>query len=337
MPIRIFSDFWPASARRARYRRGTAVVANRLRFGQHISSQEAAPIKTCSSRSKWSAPAAGAARLAPPRPRTRRSSRASRWLTRSRSSARRHLVSSGWAPQAGTDCGRLRYRSSRRCQRPTKGSRRRSRGQAACWFSRSSPRASLVRCPGLPRPAALHTLLSSFALAATHATHHVLEGAPISIALLVTVYIESAVALFCLWGLMCGDPGVVQRTQESCFPLPEYVIHQYKKHRVEPGQPIGDGRNLQDDERGTYCVRCMVWRNPVAGKPDCCTRWLVEHGGCAPCCDFPPKKGHHCRTCQRCVLDFDHHCGVFGRCIAGRGFAGNMGYFKVIITTGTVK
>ena len=40
---------------------------------------------------------------------------------------------------------------------------------------------------------------------------------------------------------------------------------------------------------------------------------------------------HHCSICQRCVVDFDHHCGVFGRCIAGKGWRGNMGYFKGIL------
>ena len=126
---------------------------------------------------------------------------------------------------------------------------------------------------------------------------------PLTPLLLGGIWVAASIALLCLCGLMFGDPGVIKRCQERCVPLPDGPVREH----ISLGQPIpSELRNVDDPERGTFCVRCLVWR-------------------------APSERAHHCSTCNRCVKAFDHHCGVFGRCIAGDGFRGNMGFFKVII------
>lgn len=122
---------------------------------------------------------------------------------------------------------------------------------------------------------------------------------------MLAIYTEAAVAIFCLLGLMWGDPGTIKRSPETCFPQPELVAE-----RLRNGQSLDGVGNVQADGR-TFCIRCLVWRPDVGDT-------------------------HHCNTCQRCVADFDHHCGVFGRCIAGEGVGGNMGYFKTLIAMGLI-
>ena len=127
-------------------------------------------------------------------------------------------------------------------------------------------------------------------------------GNPLPPLFLSAIWAEALVAFLCLAGLMFGDPGVVERSELRCLPMPDDIADLLRAGQAIPA----DMSNIEDPVQGTYCVRCMVWRGH-------------------------DEKAHHCSTCQRCVTDFDHHCGVFGRCIAGRGFRGNMGYFKVII------
>jgi hypothetical protein len=118
-----------------------------------------------------------------------------------------------------------------------------------------------------------------------------------------------------------------RRRPQTALPVPQKV--RVLLERTPPQYPRG---NITDGQLGTYCVRCYLWRDSQPGRPDCASRYLGRRIAlCAPV----PKRSHHCSTCQRCVVDFDHHCGVFGRCIAGQGFAGNMGFFKLIITCGS--
>eukprot|EP00457_Paulinella_chromatophora_P010928 gb/GEZN01011047.1/.p1 GENE.gb/GEZN01011047.1/~~gb/GEZN01011047.1/.p1 ORF type:complete len:308 (-),score=18.59 gb/GEZN01011047.1/:241-1164(-) len=117
--------------------------------------------------------------------------------------------------------------------------------------------------------------------------------------------LESVVAIICLVFIGLSDPGVIKRSDKTCWPLPAVV-----SIRLRAGEPLDGMANVSEEklEARTFCVRCLVWRS---------------HGS------------HHCATCQRCVSDFDHHCAVLGRCIAGRGCSGgNLRYFQGLVSMG---
>jgi len=141
--------------------------------------------------------------------------------------------------------------------------------------------------------------------------------------------------------LLASDPGVVQRTPASTKPVPPAVAE-----RLRTGETL-EGMENQEMERepdGTYCVRCCVWRRPQPPLKHACGTLV---GAACPDCDHVATEvcrvlhlgrkapAHHCRQCQRCVVDFDHHCGVLGRCIAGTGLSsGNMRFFLLLLICG---
>ena len=151
-------------------------------------------------------------------------------------------------------------------------------------------RAALRRERAIGRATVLGTTL--FFVALTHGVGVVAGRMPAWASGLVLglIYCEAAIALFSIVVISWKDPGVIERNERNCLPLPPPV-----RAAIETGQLgalAAPGANITEGD-DTYCVRCFVWRRRARGG------------------------GHHCRTCGRCVAHFDHHCGVLGFCIAG--------------------
>ena len=152
---------------------------------------------------------------------------------------------------------------------------------------------------------------------------------------MLVLYVGGAISTYCLGFVLLGDPGVLARSAERCFPVPAAVEGRLRgltaADSEAPAGPLPDMlmtdlRNVAEEGTGrTFCVRCFVWRNAPGMMPPPC---------CAPLVGQRKSKPHHCKVCKRCVEHFDHHCGVLGRCIAGSGWGGNVGYFYTLCGIG---
>ena len=138
------------------------------------------------------------------------------------------------------------------------------------------------------------------------------------------VGVEVTVALACLVGIRCRDPGVIARSPETCFPLPDKVAE-----LLRAGQDVSGLRNIRSSEGcRTFCVRCLVWRPEGSSHAD------SDDDDSGSDSDEEEGEVHHCSICQRCVVHYDHHCHILGRCIAGKGCSGTRALFRLGLATG---
>jgi hypothetical protein len=98
---------------------------------------------------------------------------------------------------------------------------------------------------------------------------------------LLILYGVAILALVCLCGLLYGDPGVLRRSEDACFPLPTSV-----RERLAAGRSLNGLQNVRARGGRLFCVRCCVWR------------------------PADTESVHHCSICNRCIRLHDHHCGV---------------------------
>lgn len=146
--------------------------------------------------------------------------------------------------------------------------------------------------------------------------------------MIIVMWTEAALALACLIGLYIKDPGTVKRSPSTCSPMPETVIQ-----RLSEGKDVDDLANIWEGEK-SYCMRCLVWRDPQSDPvlDEGCA--AATHDRCSRLHCGTGSRAHHCSVCERCVLNFDHHCQIFGICIAGQGCSGNIGIFHCLLSLG---
>ena len=136
--------------------------------------------------------------------------------------------------------------------------------------------------------------------------------------------IISAWALACLLGLMWGDPGTVERSAETCLPIPRLVIETLKS-----GRSLDYLRNIRPaGSPASSLTMCLESFERAAGNA---AGVIESFDYCVRCCVWRPAGCHHCATCQRCVRQFDHHCNHLGRCIAGSGLSGSYKWFVGLV------
>merc|ERR1740117_1579725 len=71
------------------------------------------------------------------------------------------------------------------------------------------------------------------------------------------IWLWAGIAVFCTAFILFGNAGVVKRSRETCYPIPQEVAE-----KLLANKPLDGLHNITDPTHSgrVYCVRCLVWR-----------------------------------------------------------------------------
>jgi hypothetical protein len=164
------------------------------------------------------------------------------------------------------------------------------------------------------------------------------------------IYAVALIAAICHLGVLLKDPGIIHRSAETCYPIPEKMqawiwensseaqIDAFPMQQCTAGDKEQSG-NLNGDSSTADVEDAGVWSQSVTALACSSTNPKKQSGNisalqkpadlyivgrddrvyCTRCLVWrkPGINHYHCQTCQRCVAYYDHHCTFFGRCVAG--------------------
>ena len=111
----------------------------------------------------------------------------------------------------------------------------------------------IVLCLGLTHAVALNSAISGLCVYKyIHNSIH--RSVQMQLVCGLLIYSEAALALFCMDRVLRGDPGVIRRSQKTCFPLPEAV-----KERLAAKKDLTGLNNISELERGVSQPACVCY------------------------------------------------------------------------------
>ncbi|CAK0845259.1 unnamed protein product, partial [Prorocentrum cordatum] len=120
--------------------------------------------------------------------------------------------------------------------------------------------------------ACIVSVLSAVLVSITHAVNssRISEAGPeddttLTKTLLGLIWAEAVTAVLATLYIVFAGAGVIKRSPDTCYPMPVEVEERLRRRETTEGMENIKGNSQRGLPDGTYCVRCLVWRQKDRG------------------------------------------------------------------------